>query len=496
MGIPQGLLPFKIDLVEKAESVTAHAGLPLLIEAALAVIPSKALRPLRNALGYRTVTTVRRHLLSLVALIAAGGEHLSDLDTLRGDAGLCILLGFTPSSPTQAKDFLYRFHQAEDGRLLTDEDDDLLTVRGKAQIRAEGPGLRALERLVLRVIEAVQHCLEQARATLDVDASIIEAHKKRALVAYEGTQGYQPQMAWWAEHRLWTCDQFRDGNVPAEFDAKAYLQRAFSLLPRSVTEQRLRGDSALYNEEALTWAADEARIDFAVSADMSPELLAKVLAISNEQWQPYRSLNEQAELTEERQWAEVTDFVPDWKRNRKKDGTPLRYLAIRIRPRQQELFEDAALDDTAQETSSWRHFAVVTDMSWNGERLLRWQREKQGTVEFGHGVVKNDLAGSVMPCGRFGANAAWWRLNVLVHNLLVLLEVEALPPALSRARPKTLRFRLFNLPGRIVHHARGWVLKLYRGLPFAEALVEARRRLVVLARSIRGRDPAQARAPT
>jgi len=35
MGIPQGLLPFKIDLVEKAESVTAHAGLPLLIEAAL-----------------------------------------------------------------------------------------------------------------------------------------------------------------------------------------------------------------------------------------------------------------------------------------------------------------------------------------------------------------------------------------------------------------------------------------------------------------------------
>jgi hypothetical protein len=112
------------------------------------------------------------------------------------------------------------------------------------------------------------------------------------------------------------------------------------------------------------------------------------------------------------------------------------------------------------------------------------------------------LYGSVMPCGRFGANAAWWRLNVLVHNLLVLLEVEALPPALSRTRPKTLRFRLFNLPGRIVHHARGWVLKLYRGLPFAEALVEARRWLVALARSIRGqglagrRSPAQARAST
>ncbi len=114
--------------------------------------------------------------------------------------------------------------------------------------------------------------------------------------------------------------------------------------------------------------------------------------------------------------------------------------------------------------------------------------------------VKNDLAGGVMPCGRFGANAAWWRLNLLVHNLLVLLEVEALPDVLSRARPKTLRFRLFNLPGRIVRHARGWVLKLYQGLPFAEALVMARRRLVALASSLRrpGRAGAmtEQRAPT
>jgi hypothetical protein len=494
MAIPQGLLPFKIELVKKAESVTAHAGLPLLVEAFLAVTPSKALRPLRKALGYRTVTTVRRHLLSLVALIAAGGEHLSGLDTLRGDAGFCTLLGFKPSSQTQAKDFLYRFHQAEDGRLLTGEDDDLLSMRGKAQIRPEGPGLRALEGLVLRVVEAVQHRVERTRATIDVDASIIEAHKKRALVAYEGTRGYQPQMAWWAEHDLWLCDQFRDGNVPAEFDAKAFLQRVFSRLPSSVTERRMRGDSALYNEEALTWAGDEAQIDFAVSADMSPELQAAVLAIPNEQWQPYRSFNEHAERTEERQWAEVPDFVPGWKRNHKKEGEPFRYIAIRVRPRQRKLFEEE------DEASAWRHYAVVTNMSWNGERLLRWQREKQGTVEFGHGVVKNDLAGGVMPCGRFGANAAWWRLNVLVHNLLVLLKVEALPPALARARPKTLRFRLFNLPGRIVRHARGWVLKLYRGLPFAEDLLEARRRLVELASSIRGSAgpcvPAQARAPT
>jgi hypothetical protein len=415
MDIHQGLLGFNIELIDRAEALTAHAGLPLVVETALAALPTAAYRTLRDALGYASWKVVRRHLLSLVTVVTAGGEHLSDLETLRADRGLCAMLGFTLSSPTQAKDFLYRFHQARHGRLLLDEDDDLLSVRGTAQIRAEGPGLRALDAMVLRVVEAVQAVRPRSRATLDVDASIIEAHKRRALVAYEKTVGYQPQMAFWAEQRVWVCDQFRDGHVPAEFTVKA---------------------------------------------------------IGEERWKPYRSLNERAGASEERQCAEVEDFVPDWKRNFKKEGEPFRYIAIRVRSRQREMFE-------ADEVQ-WRHFAVVTNMDWEGERLLRWQREKQGTVEYGHGVLKNDLGGGVLPSGRFGANAAWWRLNVLVHNLLELLRAQALPEELGAARPKTLRFVLFNVAGRVVHHAREWTLKLYRGVPWAAALVRARQLLVAL----------------
>jgi len=60
---------------------------------------------------------VRRHVESAVVLIAAGGECVDDLAHLRADPGLSSLLGFELSSPTQMKDFLYRFHQAEDGGL-------------------------------------------------------------------------------------------------------------------------------------------------------------------------------------------------------------------------------------------------------------------------------------------------------------------------------------------------------------------------------------------
>ena len=59
-----------------------------------------------------------------------------------------------------------------------------------------------------------------------------------------------------------------------------------------------------------------------------------------------------------------------------------------------------------------------------------------------------------MPCARFGANAAWLRMAVLTHNLITALKRMALPEQYLTARPKRLRFLIFNTAGRILHHAR------------------------------------------
>ena len=65
-----------------------------------------------------------------------------------------------------------------------------------------------------------------------------------------------------------------------------------------------------------------------------------------------------------------------------------------------------------------------------------------------------------MPTGKFGSNAAWWRITLLAYNLLRLLKVEALPAELHATRPKGLRFHLFNIAGTVVRTGGRLLLRL------------------------------------
>ena len=124
----------------------------------------------------------------------------------------------------------------------------------------------------------------------------------------------------------------------------------------------------------------------------------------------------------------------------KKDAvSPRRYLAIRIRPRQGDLLRDG---------NRVRHFCVVTNRSdpegGCGLDLIRWHRGKAGTIEHAHDVLMNELAGAALPSQKFGANAAWLRLNVILYNLLSAYKRVGLPEELHTARPKRLRLLLLN----------------------------------------------------
>jgi hypothetical protein len=86
--------------------------------------------------------------------------------------------------------------------------------------------------------------------------------------------------------------------------------------------------------------------------------------------------------------------------------------------------------------------------------------------------------GAALPSQKFGANAAWLRLNVILYNLLSAYKRVGLPEEFHTARPKRLRFLLLNTLGKVVRHARETLLRCTKEI--ARALAGAPRTLFSL----------------
>jgi hypothetical protein len=463
----QGLLPYGVEVVEAADTVTARGGLALVVEAMRALGVSRAIkqqvRIRQRARGRDEVAMIE----AMVMLLVGGGECLDDLAVLRADQGLCRLLDRVLPSPDAARRFLYEFH---DERLI-ERAREQRTPEQVAYIPGEHAALRGLAQVNVQLLERVAAQGRGTKATLDHDATIQESHKRESLAHYKGGRGYQPSVIYWAEQDLVVADEYRDGNVPAGMENLRLIARGFASLPATITEYAFRADSACYDEDVLKWLAHPQRPDgpqgpiaFTISADMTPELRAKCEAIGERHW----TLVE--DRAEERVHAAEVEFTPgDWA----KDAKPLRYVAVRIRKKQGVLF--AAGYDT-------KYLAVVSNRwEFSGAELLRWHWAKAGTIEHVHDVTKNELGAAVPPCGRFGANAAWYRLSLLAYNILSAMKSLVLPAALSAARPKRLRFALFTMAGRLISHAGKLVLQISAAAERLAGLRAARRQLAVLA---------------
>jgi hypothetical protein len=370
---------------------------------------------------------------SIVVLTALGGECPEDMEKLREDEGLQVMLGYRLPAPSTVRAYLDQYH------------DPVAMAERPLQgsfIPRESPALVGLTQLNLRTIRAYVAAVKVSReVTLDVDTFLVESSKADAPMTYEGHRGYQAMLVTWAETDLLTADRFRYGNVPPSKGIAELVDEAYNALPSNPEGWviRVRSDSAAYEYDALDhW--NERKWKFAVSADMSKQLREEICKLKPEDWKLW-AVEDKGFV---REWAEVA-YVPS-RPIEKRNLEPYRYLAIRIRPPQGVLFSDG--------TDVKLHAVVSNDWEMEGLALLKWQRGKAGTVEQRNRVLKDELAAGVFPSGKFGANAAWLRIEVLTANLLTLMKATALDPEYRQARPKRLRFAIFNHAGRVVHHAR------------------------------------------
>ncbi len=466
----QGLLPYGVEVVAEGDAVTGRAGLPLVLETmrALGIEQATAehVRVRERQSGYTETEKIE----ALVLLLAAGGDCLDDIAVLQADGGLRRLLGRKFPSADTLRHFLYAFHE------------DALIAAAQARrppdttayIPAENAPLHGLARVNTALMHRVAAQGRSTTATLDHDATLQESHKREALPHYHGGRGYQPTAVYWVEQDLGVADEYRDGNVGAGMATLPLIRRAFASLPTSVTTFSFRADTACYAERTLKWLADPQRsggprgpIGFTVGADMTQDLHARCAAVPAVAWVLFE------ERPDETVHCTEVECTPgDWP----KTAWPLRYVALRIQRKQGQLFAAGA---------ATKYLAIVSNRwALTPAALLRWHWRKAGTIEWVHDITEDELGAAVPPCGRFGANAAWYRLSLLTYNVLSALKSLALPPALSAARPKRLRFTLFTLAGRLVFHAGRLRVRISAAAEQFAGLIVARARLALLAQAL------------
>jgi len=500
--VAQGVLPFRYENEPTASGMTALAGLPPYLElAVVSGLTGSIHQHLQVCSGRKQGWTDSQIVMSLVLLNVAGGDCVDDLRILEKDVGFTRVLRRVEMHGLHRQErrkqerrwrkerkravpspsVVFRYLAAFDNPA-----EEVKRTAGRAFIPAPNKHLQALGQVNGDLLRFVERKSLQREATLDQDASLIATHKAEALYGYLGDKTYQPMTTYWAEQDMVAHSEFRDGNVPANYQNLRALKETLGVLPEGVEKVYFRGDTAANQKDLLRYCAEGKSerfgvIEFAIGVDVTAEFKRAVAEVEEGEWHQLEREVDGHSMKTEQEWAEVC-FVPNWTAQRK-DGPSYRYLAIRELLKQAELpglQAQLPFPSMSFGQRQYKVFGLVTNRDIPGEKLIWWHRERCGKGEEIHKVMKDDLAGGHLPSGRFGANAAWWGIMVIAFNLNSLMKRLALPEGWAPKRLKAVRFGFINLAGRVVRRARQLIIRLSEGHPAYELLVGVRQRISTL----------------
>jgi hypothetical protein len=499
----QGVLPYKYEEQRSDTGMTAMAGLPIYLDLASVLEVGECIRAHVHARESDQGWTDEQAVLSLMLLNLAGGDCVDDIKILEKDEGFCKVLRRAEMnglrrhqrrviekrwrkerhrsvpSPSALFRYLEPFH---------DPEEEKKRQQGKAFIPAPNKYLQGLPKANRDFVASIQKRHPEEEATLDTDATLVETQKKEAFFSYQGYRAYQPFNVWWSEQGLVLHTEFRDGNVPAGYEQLRVFQDALEMLPEGVRKVYLRSDTAGYEHDLLRYCETGqnnrfGRIEFAIGADVTKEFKKSVGEVEPSEWAPFWKEIKGEKTKTKIEWAEVC-FVPN-AISRSKNDPVYRYLALREPLEQPELpgmerHVELPFPTLSMEKKRYKIFGIVTNRDLEGGELINWLHKRCGKSEEAHSIMKEDLAGGKLPSSAFGENAAWWWIMILAFNLNSAMKRLVLEESWAAKRMKALRFSLIGLPGRVMEHARGLIIRLVKNHPSLEVLVKARQRIMEL----------------
>ncbi len=422
MMVRQSVLPFKLDSTD--ESLTSQAGLILFGEFIRALnlksVVDRAFGMPGSGAGYPASS----YILPSLLMLHGGGRSLEDLRMISRDTALLSLLEIeeVPSS------------DAFGGWLR--------------RMGVENKGLDALSPVVDRVLGVLGKRLRKRRrkpganpvreVTLDFDASQIVAEKESAQLTYKGERGYMPLVGHVAElSGMVLHEEFREGNVSPGTGHVSFLEACLRRLPSGLAVTRLRADSASYQADLFNRCTEKG-IRFCVGADLDCAVRKAIRSIPDTDWRPY-------------QGGHIAETVHTMNR------TDNAFRLIVVRRCVQPVLPGLETEASPAET---RYKALATNRKELPEWIVDWYNQRGDASENRIKELKTGFGMERMPSGNTKANAVFFRIGVLAYNLFLLFRGLVLDEEFDRTQIQTVRWRLYQVAGKVVRHAGALILKV------------------------------------
>ena len=411
-------------------------------------------------------------LVQLAVAICLGATAMADIAVLDHQAAV---FGTAPSDATVR-------------RALAELDAKAFAriAKARAKVRAHVWGLLAGREQGFPWISTAGRILS-GWIVIDMDATLITAvsAKQGAAATYKRGFGFHPLGAWCANTGEALAMRLRPGNAGSNTAADhiSVLAQAIAQIPARFRRHLIiRCDGAGASHELIEHITalngSRRRVHFVVGWKVTEHDETAIGKLPPASWRP--AVEQDGLAQDDADVAEIT-----WL-NERLDLWPAgtRLIVRRSKPSRRH---ERKLTDFERATG-WRYQITATSIDvlpkvpgshhgWFLDALYRHRGAAEDQVKAGKAQGLRNL-----PSKMWHVNAAWMLSANIAADLTCWTRLLGLhdQPDLADAEVHTLRFRLWHLPGRLVHHARDAILRIPADWPWASAFTTCWDRLAAL----------------
>ena len=426
----------RVEAIFDDESLVADAGLivpaTLMVRLGLEALINDTVKLVGRVGGARP----GRKVLTLVAAMLREASHIDHADRLRAGSTHTVL-PFRVMAPSTLGTFLRSFtfgHIRQLDRVIAE-------TLGRAWSLGAGPGARPM--------------------TIDLDSTICEVHGKHkhgAAYGYTKRLGYHPLLATRADSGEILHARLRKGSANSQRGVTRFVEELVARVRRAgaIGTLCVRADSGFYNWELID-TLTRRELDWSITVIANKQIKAAIGGIDEDDW--------------------VDIVYPDGGHAQVAETIYVTggYHSQRPERRVRLIVRRTRLTDTAQAQlwPDWRYHAFITSLDTPAVDADQFHRD-HATVELAIRDLKEGAGLEHCPSGRFFANAAWLGCTVLAHNITRwTAHFGGVHPDHQLTVTRTIRTRLFGLPGRLVNRSRQWTLRLPARWPWADEFLVA-----------------------